>query len=178
MQSDHKQIDSNRISGFKIQGFGAYNYVTFWKLCALELREPDSCFWPRGQGVFCGPKKYYEGPEFFLKGVFNLSKFFVAKIKNSLVIMSQSYFIGYAFVNRKKRKLRPNSLLENDYFAVDGILPMEAILRKPFMCVHVAIIATLLRVTLWRMDGAASLKCYGYKLESWLAWYLDIGSTH
>ena len=25
--------------------------------------------------------------------------------------MSQSYYIGYAFVNRKNRKLRPNALL-------------------------------------------------------------------
>ena len=38
--------------------------------------------------------------------------------------------------------------LVSGYFAIDGILPLEAILLSPFMCVYVAIIATFLAVTL------------------------------
>ena len=40
-----------------------------------------------------------------------LSKFSVAKMKKTLVIMSQKYYIDYAFLNRKNRKIRPNILL-------------------------------------------------------------------
>ena len=39
------------------------------------------------------------------------SKFWGAKIMKTLVITSQKYYIGYAFVNIKNRKLRSNLLL-------------------------------------------------------------------
>ena len=41
---------------------------------------------------------------FFKKGY--LSKFCVAKMKKTLVVMSQKFFVGYAFVNRKNKRLR------------------------------------------------------------------------
>ena len=34
----------------------------------------------------------------------------------------------------------------SDCFAVNGILPLEAILLSPFMCVYMTIIATILQV--------------------------------
>ena len=46
------------------------------------------------------------GDQNFLKRVF-----FVAKMKKLSVTTSQNYYIGYAFVNRKNRKLTPNFLL-------------------------------------------------------------------
>ena len=46
------------------------------------------------------------------------------------------------------------------------------------MCVYIAIIATFLQVTLWRVGGAPALKCNGYGLESWLAGRLEKGSVH
>ena len=55
---------------------------------------------------------------------------------------------------------------------------MEGILPSPFMCVYIAIIATLLAVLLWRVDSAAALKCKGCRLKSSLAGYLDEGSVH
>ena len=41
------------------------------------------------------------------------------------------------------------------------------------MCTYIAIIATILAMTLWCMDSAAALKCNGYRLESLLAGNLD-----
>ena len=41
------------------------------------------------------------------------------------------------------------------------------------MSVYIAIIATILQVTLWHMDSAPALKCNGYGLESWLAGHLE-----
>ena len=46
------------------------------------------------------------------------------------------------------------------------------------MCVYIAIIASSLQVTLWCMDGAAALKCNGYRLKSSLARHLQKGSIH
>ena len=47
------------------------------------------------------------------------------------------------------------------------------------MCVYVAIIATNLHVTQWRVSSAAALKRNGdYRLKSWLAKHLDIASIH
>ena len=46
------------------------------------------------------------------------------------------------------------------------------------MCVQIAIIAMILAVTLWCMDGGAALKCNGYGLESLLAGHLVKGSVH
>ena len=42
------------------------------------------------------------------------------------------------------------------------------------MC-SIVIIAIFLAVTLWRVEGAAALKCNGYRLESPLAEHLDKG---
>ena len=53
-----------------------------------------------------GRESILGGPNLFKNEY--LSKFSVAKIKKTLVIMSQRYYIDYAFVNRKNRKLRPN----------------------------------------------------------------------
>ena len=41
------------------------------------------------------------------------------------------------------------------------------------MCVYVAIIATILQVTLWFMNNAPALKYNGHGLETWLAGYLE-----
>ena len=46
------------------------------------------------------------------------------------------------------------------------------------MCVYIAIIATILQVTQWRVDSAPALKRYGYRLESWLAGHLEKGCVH
>ena len=43
---------------------------------------------------------------------------------------------------------------------------------------YIAIIATILAVTLWYMDSAAALKCNDYTLESLLTGYLDKDSVH
>ena len=51
--------------------------------------------------------------------------------------------------------------LRNWDFAVDGSSPLEAILPSPFICVYVAIFATILAVLLWHMDSAPALKCNG-----------------
>ena len=56
-----------------------------------------------------GPGTISGNPNFFKKEY--VSKFFVAKMKKTLVDMSQKYDIGYAFVVQKKRKLKPNLLL-------------------------------------------------------------------
>ena len=54
-----------------------------------------------------------------------------------------------------------------------------ATLRTFFFAFHArakelnVIIAIFLAVTLWRVDGAAALKCNGYRLESSLAGHLD-----
>ena len=69
-------------------------------------------------------------------------------------------------------------LCGSSYFAVDGILPLEAILQSPFTYVYVTVIATILAVTMWCVDGAATLKCNGYELESLLVGHLDNGSVH
>ena len=63
-------------------------------------------------------------------------------------------------------------------FAVDSILPFETILQKSFMCVYIAIIATILQVTQWCVDSAPTLKCNSHKLESWLAGHLEKGIVH
>ena len=55
-----------------------------------------------------GPRNILGSPNFFKEEY--LSKFFVAKMKTS-VILNKNYHIGYAFVNRKNRNLRPNLLL-------------------------------------------------------------------
>ena len=38
------------------------------------------------------------------------------------------------------------------------------------MCVYIAIIATILSVTLWRIDSEPALKCNSYRLKSLLCW--------
>ena len=50
---------------------------------------------------------------------------------------------------------------------------METILPHLFICVYIAIIATILPVLLWCMDSAPALKCNGNVLESWVAGHLD-----
>ena len=57
-----------------------------------------------------GPDRILEGPNFFKNEY--LSKFSAAKMKKTLVIMSQKYYIDYEIVKRKNRKLRPNILLQ------------------------------------------------------------------
>ena len=47
-----------------------------------------------------------------------------------------------------------------------------------FMCVYIAIIATILAVMLWHVDSAPALKCKGSGLKSWLAGHLEKGSVH
>ena len=56
-----------------------------------------------------GRESILGGPN-FLKNEY-LSKFSVAKMKKTLVIMSKKFNIDYAFVNRKNRKLMSNILL-------------------------------------------------------------------
>ena len=46
------------------------------------------------------------------------------------------------------------------------------------MCVYIAIIATILQMMWWCMDGAPALQCNGYGLESWLVRHLEKGSVH
>ena len=46
------------------------------------------------------------------------------------------------------------------------------------MCVHIAIVAIMLHVTLGHVDSAPALKCNGCWLESWLAGHLEKGSAH
>ena len=60
---------------------------------------------------------------------------------------------------------------------VNSILPFEAILPSPFMCVNIVIIITILAVT-WHMYSAAALESNGYGLESSLAGHLDKGSVY
>ena len=64
------------------------------------------------------------------------------------------------------------------HFAVDGILPLEAILPSPFTCVDIAIITTTLAVMLWCVNSATALKCNGYGLEFLLAERLGKCSVH
>ena len=52
--------------------------------------------------------------------------------------------------------IRQNS--KSGYFVIDSIFILEAILPSPFICVYIAIIATILAVTLCCMDGAACLE--------------------
>ena len=58
----------------------------FRKLCALRVTETIFC----GSGY--GVRKYSVGPKFFEKK--HLSKFFVAKMKKKLVVMSQKLLYG------------------------------------------------------------------------------------
>ena len=58
------------------------------------------------------------------------------------------------------------------YFAVDGSLPLETVLPQSFMCVYIAIFATIMHV-----DNAPSLKCNSYKQESWLVGHLEEDSV-
>ena len=44
------------------------------------------------------------------------------------------------------------------------------------MCVYIAIIATTLKVMLWRVNSASALNYYGYELECWLAGQLKKSS--
>ena len=46
------------------------------------------------------------------------------------------------------------------------------------MCVYIAIIAAILQVMLWYMDGAPDFKCNVFELESWLAGHLEKGSVY
>ena len=60
-----------------------------------------------------------------------------------------------------------NLFFGSSYFAINGILPLAAVLLSPFMCLCIAIIALIVAVTLWCVDSAATLKCN----ESWkLGW--------
>ena len=59
--------------------------------------------------------------------------------------------------------------LASGYFAVHGILPLEAILPLQFMCVYISMFATILVVMLWCVNSAAALKFNGYGLRSSLA---------
>ena len=63
-------------------------------------------------------------------------------------------------------------------FAINNILPLEAILPSPFMCLLIAIVTTVLEVTLWHVDNAGVLKCNGYGLESLLEGHLDKVGVH
>ena len=45
------------------------------------------------------------------------------------------------------------------------------------MCIYIAITGTILAVTLWHVDSAPVLKCYGCGLESWLGGHLEKGSV-
>ena len=58
---------------------------------------------------------------------------------------------------------------------MNSILPLEAILLSPFMCVYKAIIAIILAGA---VVSAAALKSNGRGLESLRAGYLDKGSIH
>ena len=69
-------------------------------------------------------------------------------------------------------------MIGSGYFANDSILPMEAILLSPFMCVYITIIATILVVMLWYVDSAAALKYNGYGFESSLARQLEKDSIY
>ena len=62
-------------------------------------------------------------------------------------------------------------------FAVNSILPVEAILLSPFMCDCIAIIATILAEMMQCVDSAAALKCNGSGLLSWLAGHFEKGSV-
>ena len=64
------------------------------------------------------------------------------------------------------------------YFTTDGILPLEVILLVPFMCVYIAIIATILAVRLWLLNSATALKYNDYGLESTLEGHLNKGRVH
>ena len=66
----------------------------------------------------------------------------------------------------------------SDYFAVNSILSLDAILLSPFMCVYVAIIATILLTILRHVDSAAALKYNGYRLVSWLAEHFEKSIVH
>ena len=77
----NKLIDLYEIFGFKIEGFGAENYITFRKLCALKVT--GTRFYVSGHEA----RTYSGGPGFFYKGVFK--QIFVAKMKKTLVAMSQ-----------------------------------------------------------------------------------------
>ena len=68
----------------------------FWKLCASKVT--GTRFYVSGHAA----KSTLGGPNFFKKEY--LSKFFVSSCH-------KNYYISYAFVNRKNRKLRPNLLL-------------------------------------------------------------------
>ena len=46
------------------------------------------------------------------------------------------------------------------------------------MCVCIGIIAKILQVMLWCMDGVSALKYNDYGLESWMAGHLQKGSVH
>ena len=66
----------------------------FRKLCAFRVT--GTRFYVSGHGA----KKYSWGQIFFKKEY--LSKFFVAKMKKQSSC-HKNYYIGYAFVNRKKK---------------------------------------------------------------------------
>ena len=53
--------------------------------------------------------------------------------------------------------------------AINGALHLKAILPSLFLCVYIAIFATILAVMLWQMDHAAALQCNDYRLEFLLA---------
>ena len=58
---------------------------------------------------------------------------------------------------------------------MNSILPLEAILLSPFMCVYKAIIAIILAGA---VVSAVTLKSNGHGLESLRAGHLDKGSIH
>ena len=53
-----------------------------------------------------------------------------------------------------------NYFLEVD-FAINDIFLLETIFPLPFMCVYIAIIDTILQVTLWHIDSACACACWG-----------------
>ena len=66
---------------FKILEFGAKNYVMFRKICALRVTRT------RFNVSGLRTRKYSGGPNIFKEKY--SSKFFVAKMKKTLIIMSQ-----------------------------------------------------------------------------------------
>ena len=73
--------------------------------------------------------------------------------------MYSLFLLGAQHIKIEWKKSDINRLrLESGYFDVNGILPLKIIFPYSFMCVYIAIIATVLSVMLWHMDSASVLK--------------------
>ena len=77
----NKLIDPHGISGFKIKGFLVKIMLRIGSYVLKELQEPDFIFLAAGPGSILGSQNFFKKKY--------LSKFFVAKMKKTLIIMSQ-----------------------------------------------------------------------------------------